>query len=291
MSHSLSAWQDQENQLAGFTRLGSSDAPIVHLMHGNGFCSTTLWPLASHFPADWNLWFADVPGHGLSAQPQGYMPNWLRLARKVGEGLETRLGNYPERKVIGLGHSMGGILTLMLAAERPHLFERIVLLDPVLFSPEIIWLQKALRKTGLWRYSRLVRQVAARRQQWPDSAAMSADLQQKTLYKNWHPQALSCFIQDGTQLNPQGKLTLSCQPSWEASIFGSYPRGLWEAVKRVQVPVSILLASDSYRFIQHSTQRAQKLNPLIDYQVVSGSHCFPMEQPQISAERILQLLG
>lgn len=287
MSHSLTAWQ--EDDLAGFTRKGDSAAPIVHLMHGNGFCSTTLWPLASHFPEDWNLLFADVPGHGLSAQPKSYMPNWLRIARKVGDGLEKRLEEYPDRKVIGVGHSMGGIMTLMLAAERPQLFERIILLDPIFFTQEIVWAQKFMRKTGLWRRTALVKMTQARRKSWPSREAMKENLASKGLYKNWDPLALDCFVQDGAHESAQG-VELNCDPEWEASIFGSYTRGLWEAVKRVQVPVDIFAASESYAFIKRSATRANKMNKQIQWQIIEGTHCFPMERPEAAAAEILKIL-
>lgn len=288
MSHNLTPWQ--EDDLSGFTRQGKAHAPVVHLMHGNGFCSTTLWPMASHFPEEWNLLFADVPGHGLSAQPKGYMPNWLRIARKVGDGLEKRLENYPDQKVLGVGHSMGGIMTLMLAAERPHLFSQIVLLDPVLFSPEIIWAQKFMRKTGLWRRTALVKAVSGRRKKWPSAESMRENLQSKSLYKNWHPQALDAFIQDGAHIIEDG-VELNCDPNWEASIFGSYPRGLWQAVRRTSVPVTILVASESYGFIKRSANRAIKANSNIHWQPFQGTHCFPMEEPEKAAAEVLKIVS
>lgn len=287
MSHNLTPWQ--EDGLAGFTRVGQTDAPIVHLMHGNGFCSTTLWPLASHFPEDWNLLFADVPGHGLSEQPKGFMPNWLRIARKVGDGLEKRLEEFPGRKVIGVGHSMGGIMTLMLAAERPHLFERIILLDPIFFTPEIVWAQKFMRKTGLWRRSALVKATTARRKEWPNADSMLEYLLTKGLYKNWHEDALAAFIEDGTKQTAAG-LELNCAPEWEASIFGSYPRGLWQAVRRVKVPVNIFVANASYGFIQRSANKAAKANANIQWQPFAGTHCFPMEQPLLAAQEVLKIV-
>lgn len=288
MSHNLTPWQ--ENDIAGFTRAGQSDAPLVHLLHGNGFCSTTLWPMASRFPVDWNLWFTDVPGHGGSTQPKCYMPNWLRIARNIGDALEKRLEEYPERKVIGVGHSMGGIMTLMLAAERPHLFERVVLLDPIFFTPEIVWAQKFMRKTGLWRRSSLVKSTNARRKQWVDADSMRSYLLERELYKNWDEQSLDCFIEDGTEQNAQG-LVLRCDPAWEASIFGSYPRGLWEAVRRIKVPTDILVASGSYEFIKRSTIKASKINTNIKWQDFTGTHCFPMEQPEATASEVLKIIG
>lgn len=279
----LTAWQ--EGEIAGWDRKGESGAPSVHFLHGNGLCATTLLPIGERFPAHWNLLFTDVPGHGESKQPEGYMPNWLQMARQIADTLETRI----DEPIYAVGHSMGGVLTLMMAAERPHLFKRIALLDPVLFSQEIILLQRFMRKTGLWRRTDLVEKVAARRKQWPDADSMKQDLSQKSLYRDWHPDALQAFIQGGTRTTDTG-LELCCAPAWEASIFGSYPRGLWEAVKKVDVPVDIFVASKSYNFIARSAEKAAKANPNIQWQMVEGGHCFAMEQPDATASKLLELL-
>lgn len=284
LSELLSPWSDQH--LAGWTRSGARDAPVAHLLHGNGFCASTLLPFTSHLPADWTLLFTDVPGHGRSPQPDHQMPDWQAMAACIGDGLAQRA----DKPVIGIGHSMGGVLTLLLAAARPELFSRILLLDPVLFSPEVLLFQQVARKTGLWKRTALVRNVAARRRIWPDAASMLQDLQRKSLYRNWHPQALQAFIDGGVQPHADG-VQLSCAPAWEASIFGSYPRGLWHAVHRVSVPVDILVASDSYGFIERAARRAARANPCIQWQVYEGSHCFPMEQPERAALSVMNLIG
>lgn len=280
----LTAWQDGD--IAGWQRQGEKAAPSVHFLHGNGFCATTLLPLGLQLPQDWNLLFTDVPGHGGSKQPDCYMPNWLQMARHIGDALESRI----EAPLFAVGHSLGGVMTLLLAAERPHLFKRIVLLDPVLFSPEIILLQRLMRKTGLWRYTDLVKKVAARRNHWPDIDSMKQDLSQKSLYKNWHPDALQAFVEHGTKASAQGGIELSCAPEWEASIFGSYPRGLWQAVSKIEIPVDIFVASKSYGFIERSARKAAKANKNIQWHFMDGVHCFPMEQPERTADVLLDLL-
>ena len=283
LSAQLTPWSDAG--LAGWTRPGAESAPAVHVLHGNGFCASTLWPAAQLLSADWNLFLTDVPGHGGSAQPDHKMPDWQAMAARIGDALERR---WPE-PVLGVGHSMGGVLTLLLAAARPQLFSRIVLLDPVLFSPEILLFQQLARKSGLWKRTALVKNVAARRREWPDADSMMADLQRKKLYRQWQPEALQAFIAGGTHTTASG-LALNCDPAWEASIFGSYPRGLWHAVHSIQVPVDILVASDSYPFIARAAKRAAAANPNIRWQSVAGSHCFPMEQPQLCATLVQELL-
>lgn len=287
-NNNLQQWQDgAQGDLAGWLSPGDKQVPGVHFLHGNGFCARTLWPMAQEINCTGDMWFTDVPGHGISVQPDHDMPDWLKMARRVGDGLERNAGGKP---VVGIGHSMGGVITLMLAAERPQLFSRIILLDPVLFSPEILLVQRLVRKTGMWKRTALVKAVAGRRQQWPDVVSMKEDLQKKSLYRKWVPDALDEFITGASRAAADG-VELSCSPHWEASIFGSYPRGLWQAVHRVTVPVDILVATESYGFIARSARKAAKANANIRWQTVAGSHCFPMEQPRMAAELINRILS
>ncbi|ASP39685.1 hypothetical protein CHH28_13825 [Bacterioplanes sanyensis] len=176
-----------------------------------------------------------------------------------------------------------------MAAYKPSLFSSVDMLDPVLFTPEVVWAQRIMRKSGWWKRSRLVRSVAARRQQWPDEQQMTASLQGKSLYKHWHPDALNEFVHFGTRPVADG-MALSCDPQWEASIFGSYPRGLWRAVRTISTPVRIWAAEDSYFFIRKSAQKASK-NTAINWFLFGQHHCFPMEEPQKTGQLLCEKLA
>lgn len=279
----LIPWQSSDGALSGWERSGSGK--LVHFLHGNGFCGRTLWPMAQQLPSDWRLIFTDVPGHGGSIQPAKGMPDWQAMAASIGRQIDVMADGQP---VAGVGHSMGGVLTLLMAAQQPQRFSSLDMLDPVLFSPEVVWAQRLMRKTGWWRRSRLVRSVAARRSHWPSHEAMQSSLRDKSLYRNWQAQALREFVQFGSKPCSEG-VGLACDPSWEASIFGSYPRGLWSAVRRLQVPTHIWVADDSYFFIRKSAMRAAK-NAHVEWHSFGQGHCFPMEQPQSTGQYLQQRL-
>ena len=301
---SLSQWRltdptnHHDHQIHGYFRAGQNEETPVHFLHGNGFSALTLSGVAAGLPDSWPLILTNVPGHGGSDQPKQRMPDWQGMAASVAAALRQNLTQlcgkatqaHGDGAVIGVGHSLGGVVTLLAAARYPELFKRIILLDPVLFSPEIILGQQVMRATGVWKRSALVRSVSRRRNSWADTDEMFADLSQKSLYKNWQPEVLSAFVETASK-DVNGQRQLCCDPSWEGGIFGSYPRGLWHAVRSVKVPVDILVAEDSYGFIAKSARRAAKVNPAIRWQLFPGTHCFPMEKPQSTTEKILELLG
>ena len=63
---------------------------------------------------------------------------WDRLRDELREEIEKNF----TKKIIGVGHSLGGILHLLVAAQNPELYQQIILLDSPIIS--------RLSSGGLW---------------------------------------------------------------------------------------------------------------------------------------------
>ena len=291
----LRLWQD--GCLAGWDS-SRRDGPVMHLLHGNGFCSRVLEPMARvmHQQSPAGQWlFTDLPGHGQAtaapaspdwASPDWASPDWNRMADEVAASLTQRA----DGPVIGIGHSLGGVITLLAAARYPPLFERIILIDPVIYSTEVILFQALMQHTGLWRQRPFIQRVQQRQCEWPDRAAALASLRRKGLYREWDDAALQAFVNFALSDVPEG-VQLACHPHTEAAIFASRPRQLWSSVKQLGCPADILVADRSYPFVGRAARRASSLNSRIRQHPVSGSHCVAMENPQFTATEINKLLA
>ena len=287
-------WQQKsksQNTVNGYYRAGAKDAKRIHILHGTGFSAMTLAVMASQLPKDWSIWLTDVPGHGNSTQPSTRMPDWQKMANTVADAIYEQANVKENGPLIGIGHSMGGVLTLLAAVKYPDLFSEIILLDPVLFQTEMIIAQQLMRVTGAWRRSTLVKSVANRTNTWPSIAAMNESIASKAFYKTWHSQVINDYCEFSSSINADNTVQLSCEPSWEASIFGSYPKGLWRAIYNIKVPVEILVAHNSYFFIPKAVKRAAKINKNIQWQKFGKTHCFPMEEPNETAEKITSIIS
>lgn len=281
-----SVWEQYEKpDISGYFRHGNDDAPVLHLLHGNGFSSGSLFALAEAMPSEWTLMASDLPGHGLTTVSNMEWPDWNAMADRLAQNVLLPLG----KPVVGVGHSMGGVITLLMAARYPEAFSRIILLDPVLFPAHILVGQRIVHKSGLWGKLPLVKKAMRRESYWPDIKVMEASLKKKRLYRDWHPAALNGFCQTGSRVTERG-VELACSPGWEARIFGSAPRALWRSVQALSVPTDILIADHGFDFIPGSVRRARRLNPAVSSRVVGGSHCFPMEHPYETATVIKTIL-
>jgi pimeloyl-ACP methyl ester carboxylesterase len=277
---------------AGFTLRGwhspASGKPVLHFLHGNGYCGRVYQPLLEHLAEDFDLWLCDVQGHG-DSDHGGRFHGWNRSAELALEAFAEGRERFAEAPVFALGHSFGGVLSSLMLAQQPQLFQRAVLLDPVLFSPAMIGVMALSDVVGLGRLNTLASKARKRRRQWPDRDAAYASLHGRGMFRGWTEAAFVAYIEHALDDTEQG-VQLKCRPSREADIFGSYPKRLWPSLAKVVTPTEVIYGQRSYPFVAKSVARWCASNPHVRAQVVDGGHCFMQEQPTATAERVANFL-
>ncbi|AYC34946.1 alpha/beta hydrolase [Pseudomonas cavernae] len=276
----------------GFTLRGwhsePSGKPLLHFLHGNGFCGRTYEPMLKRLAGEFDLWLGDVQGHG-DSDHGGRFRGWNRSAELAVEAFEAGRGVFGEVPRFAVGHSFGGVLSSLILAKRPQLFQRAVLLDPVLFSPAMIGVMSFAEVLGLHRKTSMAKRAAARRRRWPDRAAAYAYLHGRGIYKGWTDAALWAYVEYALQ-EVAGGVELKCRPSREAEIFASCPKRLWPALGKIATPTRIFYGQHTYPFVAKSVARLTALNGHVSAQQVAGGHCFMQEFPEDSAARTADFL-
>jgi len=274
---------------AGFTLRGwhspPSGKPLLHFLHGNGFCGRTYEPMLQHLARDFDLWLCDTQGHG-DSDHGGRFHGWNRSAELALEAFAAGNGIFGEVPKMAAGHSFGGVLTGLMLAKQPALFSRAALLDPVLFTPALIGVMALSDVVGLYKRNNMALKARSRRRHWPDRAAAYAGLYGRGMFKNWSDAALWAYVESALKESEDGGVELKCRPSREAEIFGSFPKRLWPSLGKVRTPTRVLYGSHSYPFVAKSVARWCGMNGIVSGQVVAGGHCFMQENPQDAAERV-----
>jgi pimeloyl-ACP methyl ester carboxylesterase len=290
----IESWQQKTSfghDIHGYHRVVDQPDQRIHLLHGTGFSAGTLLPLVHLMPENWDCYISNIPGHGGSTWFDDRMPNWLALADALAESIRKEMDVENKGPVIGIGHSFGGVLTLIAASRNPDVFSRVVLLDPIIVLPVMSVLQYLMRASGLWRYTASFKSVNNRKKQWQNIAEMKNELSQKRLYRNFDAQVMEHFLHSASHINQEGQRELSCSPRWEASIFGSFPKSLWKSIKKLQVKTDIVTAEETFFFVSQGVEAASKKNKHVKLHEFGRSHCFPMEEPVETTEFILRLLS
>ncbi|MDE2595167.1 MAG: alpha/beta fold hydrolase, partial [Burkholderiales bacterium] len=130
--------------------------PLIHFLHGNGFCGRTYEPMLRHLAQDFDLWLSDIQGHGDSDRGERFL-GWNRNADLALQAFRAQGQMFNGVPQFAVGHSFGGVLTSLLLAERQQPFQRAVLLDPVLFSPAMLMGMSMVSLVGVGKLTPLAK--------------------------------------------------------------------------------------------------------------------------------------
>lgn len=191
-----------------------------------------------------------------------------------------------DTSVFLVGHSLGGIVSLMCAAQHPHKVRGVVLIDaPVLggWRAAVLALSKRLGLTQRYSPGRISQH---RRHQWPSLQAVHAHFAAKAVFARWHPQVLADYAAHGTT-DHNGQRQLHFDRDIETHIYNSLPDHLGQLLRQhpLTCPVAFVGASQSAEMRQvgmHLTRRITQGR----ISVLDGSHLIPMEKPLACAAAI-----
>ncbi len=114
----------------------------IHFAHANGFPAKTYNKLFSNLENDFEIGYLERHAHN----PQFPITDgWQSLADELKAEIENRY----TQKIIGVGHSLGGILHFLTAVENPELYKAIILLDAPIISRLSSAAVKILKRTNL----------------------------------------------------------------------------------------------------------------------------------------------
>ncbi len=262
------------------------DGPLLHLAHANGFPPGSYVPLAQALAPYYHV-------VGLAARPlwPDSSPEAVTSWHPLAEDLVAALDELGWRGIIGVGHSLGGVCTMLAAVQRPDLFRAVVLIDPVILPPSVLWVLRLMRWAGLRDRQPLVRGALRRRRHYPSREACLAHYRRKPLFARWSDDSLWAYVRAGTRPRAEGGVELVYPPEWEARIFATSPTDVWRYVPRLRTPVLVIRGSHSDTFRAQCQRRMARLLPQARFCVIAGAgHLVPMERPQETGAAIRQFL-
>lgn len=264
--------------------------PLGVFLHGNGFAAGVYAPMHKHLTQHMDLLMFDIPGHGKS-DPTVPFAGWNNTAEMLFEAMQ-KAGLSKDRRVYGLGHSLGGAFTLLTAHAHPEVYRSLVLLDPILFPRQMLLFMWVVSHLGLTSSVHPnIKTTLRRRRHWPDRQLAFNYFHGRKIYSDWTDPALQSFVDYALEDDPEGGVTLSCAPELESHYFASLPKGMWKALENIGCDTSILMGESSYPFSLKAALTAQRKNTAISCRTVPGGHCFMQQQPECAANDVLTALG
>jgi pimeloyl-ACP methyl ester carboxylesterase len=191
------------------------------------------------------------------------------------------LNRFPGQKVIGIGHSLGGVLTLYAAIKRPDLFSRLVLIDPTMLDPKLLRKVRWLKFFGMDARADLIQGALRRRRVWESTQAAYAYFKGRPLFRTWPDETVRAYAESMTGPSPEGGVQLIYSPEWEARIYRTIPTDVWKYAKRLSLPTLVIRGENSNTFTVESEKAFRSANPDVSFAVVPGAgHLVPQEKPK-----------
>lgn len=269
----------------GIEDLGGQ-GPILHLAHANGFPPGAYRLLARELADNHRV-------VGLPLRPlwPGCPPSSITTWRPLADDMIRALDALGWHGVAGVGHSLGGVVTMWAAIQRPDLFRAVVLVEPVILPVRLLAVVRLLRLLGMAEWQPFVRGALRRRREWPSREACFAHLRDKSLFAEWSDEALQAYVERATRERADGTIQLVYPREWEAHIFATLPVDIWRDVPLLNVPTLLVRGESSTTFPPDSLRRLARLLPGSELAVVSGAgHLVPMERPEVLGRIIEEFL-
>ncbi|HEX2041803.1 MAG TPA: alpha/beta hydrolase [Acidimicrobiales bacterium] len=255
--------------------LGGAGPPLL-IVHGTGFCTGMMAPLAAELSHRFRCVGLDLRGHGSSPVVPGASYHWHDLADDVATVVDA-FGLAPAYAV---GHSSGGAVLLIAAADRPSPFEGLWCYEP------IVWPDPAALTA---RAEGLAAGASRRRAAFGSREEAGANFAGKPPFSGFDPRALSAYLECGFADTPGG-VALSCPPEVEAEMYrmGVAHDGFGR-LGRVACPVTVARGerSDAIGADVVAAQVAALARGRA-VELAGLSHFGPLEDPARVAEAVLE---
>lgn len=262
------------------------DGPLALLHHATGFCAALWAPVAARLRDRFHVVAMDAHAHGDSPRVEARVDSddfsWSLMTedlRAVAGILLEETGH--QQIALGLGHSFGGTLTMTAESRQPGLYDRLVLVEPVIPTSETPAGERIDRKNDL------IERTRKRRDRWPTREAALQQLSSKELFEKWAPGTLELYVQEALRDTSDGEVELKCDREVEAEVFvNSFSIDLQQVFPNVHADVLIAWGQHGNYPLESYQDMCGRL-PNAKLVEADAGHLIPMEKPDWLVEQIL----
>jgi len=266
---------------------GNSEGKTLLFLHANSYSSKMYQSFLEPLSKEYNIWSPDLPGHGESRW-NGRIAAWSDLADYYITQLEK---SPPPQPMVAMGHSIGGIVIMLMVLKRPAWFDKVILLDPVMLPTWILGLMRILRLFSLTHLIPLAKSAVRRKNHFDSKAAAQEHYSKKSIFSRWEPVFMEAYVDSCLRENGKGAFQLACAPQLESSIYQSIPLNVWRLPQRLQTQALFIIGGHSDTVNHRGIKRLKRSRGNHIVKTVPAGHLFPFEKPAESMAVIKDYLA
>ena len=278
----------------------------LHFLHANGYPPNCYKPLLALLKTEYRVFGMLLRPLWQDSKPEG-LRSWhplsddlLRFLASTTSGFDTSEKNTRSTQpaplttvpmlvgsaepVIGVGHSIGAIVTLRAALRDPGKFKALVLIDPVLFVPRRLILWHIFRAIGLGdRVHPLIVGAKKRRRTFDDLEKVFRGYRNRNIFRYMSDENLRIYIEGMTKPRPKGGYELVFSPEWEAQIYrtGLHDFDIWGELPKLKAPTLFIRGAESDTFLENAAILVKQKQPRVKVEALEKStHILSLERPK-----------
>ena len=251
--------------------------PPLHFLHANGYPPACYQSLLALLHSQYHVF-------GMFQRPlwKNSNPKELHSWKPLTEDLQYFLASTVRGPVIGVGHSLGAIVTLRAALQDPGKFRALILLEPVLFVPSFLLWWNLVRTVGLGnKVHPRIAGALKRRRSFDDLETVFRSYRTREVFRYMSDEDLRAYIEGMTHKTDEG-YELVYSPEWEARIYltGLLDFDLWRELPHLEVPTLILRGAETDTFRENAARLVNRKQPNVRLETLAKStHLLPLEKP------------
>src|SRR5690349_21216343 len=255
----------------------SGDGLPLHFLHANGYPPDCYKSLFDLLQTQYHVF-------GMLLRPlwPNSNPTEIKDWKPFSEDLLQFLASAPS-PVIGVGHSIGAVVTLRAALRDPGRFRALVLIDPVLFVPSFMLRWQLVRTIGLGdRLHPLIAGAKKRRRTFDDLDKVFRGYRKRNVFRYMSDMNLRIYIQGMTRSTGDGRYELVFSPEWEAQIYRTNMQDfdIWRGLSQIEIPTLFIRGAETDTFLEPAAKLIKRRQPGARMETLEKStHILPLERP------------
>lgn len=268
---------------------GGAGQPL-HFLHANGYPPECYQPLLGLFQTQYHVF-------GMLLRPlwRDSNPNDIQDWKPFSDDLLSFLAPPQPVPAIGVGHSIGAVVTLRAALKDPSKFRALILLDPVLFVPSRIIIWNFFRAIGLGnKVHPKIAGALKRRRTFDDLDLVFRGYRNREVFRYMSDENLRIYIEGITRKTENGRARreaavpaavyeLVYPPEWESRIYltGLRDFDIWRGLLKLDVPTLFIRGAETDTFLENAARLIKRMQPKARVESLDRStHLLPLERPQ-----------
>lgn len=259
--------------------------PVIHFAHANGFPPEAYRQFLAPFQNDFKIVTSKFRPLWGNKKPSD-VRSWNTFA----DDLINFLDKEGLKNIIGMGHSLGGVSTLIASMKRPDLFSKIILLDPVIFNRPIMKLVAFLPDSIRKKIVPIAKIAMKRKDRWGSKEEAYQSWRKKRVFQKISNNVLKDLVDCAVIPDTDGSVKLAYSKEWETQVYITAPM-FFDKVKKAKTPMIVVKGEQTDVItpeVWEDWQKALPNNNFINFP--DTGHLLPLESPDSLAKEILSHL-